>query len=81
MVKVYATSDHELLVTEDNGRILEVKDFLLSQPEVSKFRWKDTDFTKTPTPTPEPTAKPKAKKKASPSKQKAAAASESEEEL
>jgi len=23
-----------------------VRDFLLDQPEVAKFRWKDTDFTK-----------------------------------
>lgn len=41
-----ATADHELLVTEEYGRILEVRDFILEQPEVSKFRWKDTDFTK-----------------------------------
>lgn len=41
-----ATADHELLVTEEYGRILEVRDFLLAQPEVSKVRWKDTDFTK-----------------------------------
>lgn len=42
----------DILVTEDGGRILEARDFILNQPEVAKFRWKDTDFTPTPTPAP-----------------------------
>lgn len=42
----------DILVTEDGGRILEARDFILNQPEVAKFRWKDTDFIPTPTPAP-----------------------------
>ena len=55
----------DLLITEDGGRVMEARDFLLNQPEVAKFRWKDTDFTPTPAPTP---------KKASKKSKKAAAA-------
>lgn len=80
-VNVYATSDHELLFTEEYGRILEVRDFLLAQPEVAKFRWKDTDFTKeslaasAAASAPEPKA---AKKKAGGSKSKKTAAGKSD---
>jgi len=50
----------DLLLTEDGGRIIEARDFILNQPEVEKFRWKDTDFTPTPTPQPaEQAASPK----------------------
>jgi hypothetical protein len=42
---VYALSETELLYTEEEGRILELRNFLLAQPEIEKFRWKDTDFT------------------------------------
>lgn len=41
-VGLYPLSETELLYTEEEGRILEARDFLLSQPEVEKFRWKDT---------------------------------------
>ena len=43
-VQVYAIADNEVLFTEDAGRILDVREFVLAQPEALKFRWKDTDF-------------------------------------
>ena len=43
-VAVYAISESELLFTEEEGRILDVRNFVLAQPEIEKFRWKDTDF-------------------------------------
>jgi hypothetical protein len=51
-----------------------VKDFLLSQPEVQKFRWKDTDYVAPgkPKPTPPPLPKKPKKKKAKAKKAKAA---------
>ena len=42
MLSLYAIADNELLFTEDGGRILDVRDFVLAQPETAKFRWKDT---------------------------------------
>lgn len=41
---LYAISEDDLLFTDDTGVIMQVRDFLLEQPEVEKFRWKDTDF-------------------------------------
>lgn len=49
-VSLYPIGGQDILFTEDAGRILEVRDFVLNQPELEKFRWKDTDFTPTPTP-------------------------------
>lgn len=43
---LYAISEDDLLFTDDSGVIMKVRDFLLEQPEVEKFRWKDTDFDK-----------------------------------
>ena len=43
-VSLYPLSETELLYTEDGGRVIEARDYLLTQPEVEKFRWKDTDF-------------------------------------
>ena len=73
---------NELLITEEQSRIVEVKDFLLNQPEVAKFRWKDTDFYPTPTPTPHPDGPwaPKTKKGKA-AKAKKAAASAAKQEL
>ncbi len=47
-VSIYPISESELLLTEQEGKIFAVKEFILSQPEVEKFRWKDTDFTPLP---------------------------------
>lgn len=41
---LYAISADDLLFTDDNGVILKVREFVLDQPEIEKFRWKDTDF-------------------------------------
>lgn len=41
-VGLYPLSETELLYTEEDGRVIEARDFLLQQPEVEKFRWKDT---------------------------------------
>jgi hypothetical protein len=60
---LYPIGGQDLLMTEDNTRILQVRDFLLTQPELEKFRWKDTDFF--PTPTPAPAAAKAEKKKKS----------------
>ena len=43
-ISVYPMGANQLLFSQEDGRTLEVKDFLLSQPEVEKVRWKDTDW-------------------------------------
>jgi hypothetical protein len=35
---------NQMIVTQEDGRSLEVKEFILAQPEVEKFRWKDKDW-------------------------------------
>lgn len=40
----YAIDESQILVSEQDGNIFEIKDFFLSQPEVTKFRWKDNDY-------------------------------------
>lgn len=42
--KMYSIDEKQILVTEEDGHIFDVKDFMLAQPEVTKFRWKDTDY-------------------------------------
>uniref|UniRef100_A0A7S1GAY4 Uncharacterized protein n=1 Tax=Bicosoecida sp. CB-2014 TaxID=1486930 RepID=A0A7S1GAY4_9STRA len=42
--KAYAIDEKTILFTEDNGRIFEVKDFVMQQPEVYKFTWNSQDF-------------------------------------
>ena len=68
----YAVSEGELLVTEDNGYMGDVKAFALDQPDVARFRWKDHDYypdgprrpiapvstSGTPSPTDSPTPTP-----------------------
>lgn len=63
----------DILVTEDGGRILEARDFILSQPQVDKFRWKDTDFTPLPSPASTPAPAPKKAKAGGKGGKKAAA--------
>ena len=60
-ISYHMIGGNELLITEEQSRILEVKDFVLTQPEVAKFRWKDTDFYP---PSPSPSDTPKLSKKA-----------------
>ena len=38
-ISYHMIGGNELLITEEQGRIIEVKDFVLQQPEVLKFRW------------------------------------------
>lgn len=77
-VKMYPIGGQDLLFTEDDGRIMEIRDFALQQPELEKFRWKDTDFTPTPTPTPKPR---RAKKAAASAAATPSAAAEPAKEL
>lgn len=42
--RAYAIDEKTILFTEDNGRVFEVKDFILAQPEVYKFTWNSQDF-------------------------------------
>ncbi|CAE7741442.1 unnamed protein product [Symbiodinium sp. KB8] len=44
-LSVYPMNANQLLLSQEDGRTLEVKEFLLSQPEVEKVRWKDKDWT------------------------------------
>ena len=39
-ISYHMIGGNELLITEEQGRIMEIKDFVLQQPEVAKFRWK-----------------------------------------
>ena len=39
-ISYHMIGGNELLITEEQGRIMEIKDFVLTQPEVAKFRWK-----------------------------------------
>jgi thiol-disulfide isomerase/thioredoxin len=41
---VYTVDVNQLIFTQEDGRSFEVKEFILSQPEVEKFRWKDKDW-------------------------------------
>ena len=43
-VQVYPLEANKLLFTEQNGQVFKVKKFVLEQPEVEKFTWKDQDF-------------------------------------
>lgn len=78
-VKLYPIGGQDLLFTEDDGRILEIRDFVLRQPELEKFRWKDTDFTPLPSPSPTPTRKPR--RKAAAATPSATAAADKKKEL
>lgn len=42
--KAYAIDEKQLLFTEDNGRIFELKNFVLAQPETYKFTWNSQDY-------------------------------------
>ena len=45
---VYAIEDNSILLTNDDGKILEVRRFVLEQPEVEKFTWNSQDYFPTP---------------------------------
>lgn len=73
--RFYPIGENELLVTEDENRVLDLKDFVLSQPETLKFRFKEVDYE--PTPTPKPRAqRPRAKGKSAVGSSGAAKASD-----
>lgn len=41
---VYATDVGQLLLSDADGHALQVKEFVLQQPETESFRWKEKDF-------------------------------------
>ena len=47
-VMVYAIEDNSILLTNDDGKIHEVRRFVLEQPEVEKFTWNSQDYFPTP---------------------------------
>lgn len=69
--KAYAIDEKTLLFTEDNGRIFELKFFVLQQPEVYKFTHNSQDFYPVgvePGSMDDPKPEPKKRKKPKPAK-------------
>ena len=43
-IKPYAVEDDQILLTQEDGNMLQLKDFVLAQPEVEKWTWNSKDY-------------------------------------
>ena len=44
VLQVYTLNTNSILFTQEDGRVIEAREFYLSQPETEKVRWKDKDW-------------------------------------
>ena len=43
-IKPYAVEDDQILLTQEDGNMLQLKNFVLAQPEVEKWTWNSKDY-------------------------------------